>query len=179
MIVLVAVLATVFYIRDYLLLRMGPSKKIPRRVVLYLGATFAAIAVSRWVAAQLLTADAANKFGPWNVVILALILHFVIGGLCLWMKCTDRHHWAWILSIVPVPVFWLGFAVATLPGYQPSSLRRVEPLVWWIPLVLAVTAARAAFASRRQPMEVDDLDFALDLSGWSNLLIVWILPVAL
>ena len=179
MIVLVAVLATVFYLRDYLLLRMGPAKKIPRRVVLYLGATFAAISVSRWVVVQFLTADAANKFGPWNVVILALILHFVIGGLCLWMKCTDRHHWAWTLSIVPVPVLWLGLAVAALPGYQPSGLRRVEPWVWLVPLVLAFTTARAAFARRRQPMEVDDLDFALDLSGWSNLLIVWILPVVL
>ena len=179
MIILVAALATVFYFRDYLLLRMGPARKIPRRVLLYLGATLAALTVSRFVAAHLITADGATQFSTWSVVAMALIVHSVIAGLCVWMRRTECHHWAWTLSTVPVPVLWLGWTVAAVPASQSVSLLSVESWVWLVPVGLAATVARAVLARRRQPMEVQDLDFALDLGGWSNLLIVWILPAAL
>jgi hypothetical protein len=179
MILVTLALALLFWGRDYLVLRIGPPRTIPRRVWMYSAVVFMM---------AMLLGTLTLSFGPSEflaflrsrqVFVSLIAFHLAAGILCFWLKQTERYDSAWVAAMVPAPGVWFLLAKATfLPayGWVPFATSLILGLVsaLWITLMI-VTVLQM---SRRQ-MPVEDMEFAMGLAGWSNCLAIGLVSIAI
>jgi len=168
MILLAVAAFLLFWLRDYSVLRMGPRRKITLRLSVY--------AISMALTAMLvcLVAARADSF-PFGRTDQSSRLVFPLAAwqgaatvACLWLRSTKRYDLAWLAAVIPAPAFWmLSARIAFGPAKTPA-----DPWGWfaycavfasWI-LLMALTFLRL----RPTEMPTDDLDFAVNMAGWSN-----------
>jgi hypothetical protein len=168
-----------FWSRDYLLLRIGPPRRLPRRVWIYSALVF--------MMAPLL-GMLTLRFGPHEflalihspqVFVTLIAFHLVAAITCLWLKQTERYDGAWLVALIPAPGLWFLLAQATLlPAYGSSNFVTsiIVGLVsaLWVSMMI-VTVPQM----RRAEMPVEDMDFAIGLAGWSNCLAIGLVSITI
>jgi hypothetical protein len=179
MILVTLAAALLFWSRDYLVLRIGPQRRVPRRVWMY-----SAVVFTMAVLLAILTLS----FGPYEflgflhsrqVFVSLLAFHLAAGILCFWLKETERYESAWLAAMIPAPGIWYLLAKATfLPayGWGPFATSLIVGLVsaLWITLMI-VTVLQMG----RHQMRVEDMDFAMGLAGWSNCLAIGLVSITI
>jgi hypothetical protein len=179
MILLTLAAGLLFWCRDYLVLRIGPQRRVPRRVWVYSAVVFLM---------AMLLATTTLSFGPYEflgflrspqVFVLLIAFHLAAGILCFWLKRTERYDSAWLAAVIPTPGVWFLLAKATfLPSYGLTAL--VTPLIvgvvsaLWITLMI-VTVLQMG----RRQMPVEDMDFAMGLAAWSNCFAIGLLSITI
>ena len=171
--------ALLFWCRDYLVLRIGPPRRVPRRVWMYSAVVL--------IMAMLL-ATLAVSFGPYEflgflhspqVFVSLIAFHLAAGIACFWLKHTERYDSAWLAAIIPTPGVWFLLADATfLPSYGLTAL--VTPLIVGVVSALWVTLMIVTVLQLRgRQMPVEDMDFAMGLAGWSNCLVIGLVSITI
>jgi hypothetical protein len=167
MILVTATAFILFWYRDYLVLRMGPPRRVFRRLWIYsvfvsLAATFLWISVKRMESVEFL-----NFIRSPYLLISLLVFHLAAGLICFWLRRKDRHDLVWIVAIVPAPAAWILLAETVLANDAVSERAKGSVLfavaaLWVFLMVLAILRAR------RMEMPIESLDFVVDLAGWIN-----------
>src|SRR5450631_865647 len=100
MILVTAAAFILFWLRDYWLLQLGPSRSIARRVWSYAAlVTLAAVFV--WLSAR--TDNPAQFFTPVasTPALIALFTFPALAAIvCFWMRRTGRYHLAWLAAMI-------------------------------------------------------------------------------
>ena len=179
MILVTLAAALLFWCRDYLVLRIGTQRRIPRRVWMYSAVVF--------IMAMLL-AILTLSFGPYEFlgllhspqVFASLIaFHLAAGIMCFWLKQTERYDRAWLAAIIPTPGVWFLLAKTTfLPSYGLTAL--VTPIIVGVASALwnTLMIVTVLQLGGRQ-MSVEDMDFAMGLAGWSNCLAIGFVSITI
>ena len=179
MILVTLAAALLFWGRDYLVLRIGPPVRIPRRVWLYSAVVFMM---------AMLVGTLTLRLGPYEFlailhspqVFVALIgFHLAAGITCFWLKQTERYDSAWLVAMIPAPGVWFLLAQATfLPAYGwgtfTTSLTVGLVSALWITLMIVTV-----LQMKRRPMPVEDMDFAIGLAGWSNCVAIGLVSITI
>jgi hypothetical protein len=172
MILVTLAAALLFWGRDYLVLRIGPTRRVPRRLWMY-----SAVVLMMAMLLGTLTLI----FGPYEfldllhspqVFVSLIACHLAAGVVCFWLKQTERYDIAWLAAMLPAPGVWFLLAKATFLsafGLGPFVTSLIVGLVsaLWISMMI-VTVLQIG----RRQMPVEDMDFALGLAGWSNCLAI-------
>src|ERR1035438_9569054 len=122
-----------FWLRDYWLLQLGPSRSIARRVWIYA----ALVSMAGLLVWMLASTDKTAQFvreiesPPWLIGLFAF--HSIAAVACFWMKWTGRYHLAWLAAMVPAPVAWVLFARVLFTANDTI----VEPVKGAVILVVA------------------------------------------
>lgn len=171
--------ALLFWSRDYLVLRIGPARRVPRRVWMYSAVVFMMAMVMGTLTLS---------FGPYEfqallrspqVFVSLIAFHLAAGIMCFWLKQTERYDSAWLAAMIPAPGVWFLLAKATfLPAYGwgnfATSLIVGLVSALWITLMI-VTVLQMG----RRQMPVEDMDFAMGLAGWSNCLAIALVSITI
>ena len=179
MILVTLAAALLFWGRDYLVLRIGPSRRVPRRVWMYSAVVFMMAMV---------LGTLTLSFGPYeflallhspHVFVSVIAFHLAAGLACFWLKQTERYDSAWQAAMIPAPGVWFLLAQATfLPPYGwgtiAMSLSVGVVSAMWITLMI-VTLLKMG----RREMPVEDMDFAMGLAGWSNCLAIGLVSITI
>lgn len=178
MILVTIAAALLFWSRDYLVLRIGPRRRVPRRLWMYSAIVF--------IMAMLL-GTLTLSFGPYEfqavlsspqVFVSLMAFHLAAGIMCFWLKQTERYDNAWLAAMLPAPGVWFLLAKATfLPAYGlgPFATSLIVGIIsaLWI-AVMIVTVLQM---SRQMPAE--EMDFAMGLAGWSNCLAIGLISITI
>jgi hypothetical protein len=171
--------ALLFWSRDFLLLRIGPPRRLRRRVWMY-GAIFFLMAA---LFGALTWSFGSSKLAALirSPFILASLVafHVAAGVACFGLKQTERYDIAWLMAIIPAPGFWFLLAQATfLPAYgwgvfAMSLIVALVSAVWAVMMIVTV------LKMRRAQMPVEDMDFAIRLAAWTNCLAIGLVSVTI
>jgi hypothetical protein len=168
MIVLAAAAFILFWLRDYSVLRMGP----PRRITLRLSVYVISIALTAMLVWLVAVRDGSFLFGHINQsfrLVFALASWQVAAtAACLSLGSTKRYDLAWLAAVIPAPAFWtlsarIAFGSGNTQAEPWSSFAYCAVFASWV-LLMALTLLRR----RPADMPPDELDFAVDMAGWSN-----------
>jgi len=167
-----------FWVRDCSVLRMGPPRRIPQRLCVYV-ISLAVTAVLVWFAAARADSFQFGRLGKSFSLILTLTAWQVAATLvCLWLRSTERYDLAWLAAVIPAPAFWMLWARVVLG----SASTLAEPGMWCV--YGAVFTAWVLLMARRvlrlapTEMPADELDFAVDMPGWINCIGIGLLALA-
>lgn len=167
---------TLFFLRDYFLLRMGPARLFSTRLRLYAVVLLASVLLVSASTSQLSGEELFRLFQTPRVILLTVAYHTVLALICLWIRRTDRHHRAWLLAVVPNPL--LAFCIALLARLMFTSASVYAliagsgfPGFVWIGLI-TLCLERTADAH----MDVPDLDFSIGFAGFVNSIALLLLP---
>ena len=168
MILVTAAAFLLFWLRDYWLLQLGPSRSVARRVWIY-AALVSITGLLIWVLAS--THKTAEFIGdiespPWLVGLF--VFHSIAAVACFWMKRTARYDLAWLAAMVPAPVAWVLFArvVFTANGTIAEPAKGAVILV--VASLLIVPILLAVLRGHRLDLGLDELDYVLGFAGWTN-----------
>jgi len=157
---------------------MGPRRTITLRLSVYvISMTLTAILV--WLVAAQADSFPSVRINqsPWLVFALAAWQVAATVG-CLWIRSTKRYDLAWLVAVIPAQAFrTLSARIGFGSGNTP-----VEPWSWLV--YSAMVASRVLLMAltfvRLTPMEMpaEDLDFAVDMAGWSNCVGIGLIALA-
>ncbi len=168
MILVTAAAFLLFWLRDYWLLQLGPSRNVARRVWIY-AALVSMAGLLIWALAS--THKTAQFIGdiespPWLVGLFAF--HSIAAVACFWMKRTERYDLAWLAAMVPAPVAWVLFARVVFTANDTIA----EPLKGTVILVVAALLIAPVLLTvlrgHRLDIGLDELDYVLGFAGWTN-----------
>ena len=177
MILVTLAAALLFWGRDYLVLRIGPQRRIPQRAWTYSAVVFT---MATLIGALTLSFDPHEFFALLHspqVFVLLIGFHLAAGMACFWLKQTERYGSAWLVALIPAPGVWFLLAQATfLPAYGWGSFTTsltvgLVSALWIILMIVTVLQAK------RPPMPVEDMDFAIGLAGWSNCVAIGLVSI--
>jgi hypothetical protein len=168
-----------FWSRDYLVLRIGPPRRLPRRVWIYSVLVFTM---------AMLLGTLTLSFGPHEFLALIhsprvfvplIAFHLAAAMTCFWLKQTERYNGAWLIAMIPAPGVWFLLAQATLlPAYGSGNF--VTSLILGVVSALWVSMMIVTVLQMRRPeMPVEDMDFAIGLAGWSNCLAIGLVSITI
>ena len=168
MILVTAAAFLLFWLRDYWLLQLGPSRRVARRVGIY--AVLVSIAgLLVWVLSS--THNAARLINdiqslPWLIGLFAF--HSVAAVACFWMKSTGRYDLAWLAAMVPAPVAWVLFARVLFTANDSIPEPVKGPVILVVASLLIAPVLLAVLRGHRLEMGLDELDYVLGFAGWTN-----------
>ena len=103
-----------FWFRDYMSLRMSPSRKATRRAMAY-GAAILLAAVLLWTLQQESESGTLpGRIQSPPILFLLIAFHLAASVPSLWVKRTQRHDWMWATALIPAPIVWLLLLETTL-----------------------------------------------------------------
>jgi hypothetical protein len=151
----VTVALLLFWLRDRSVLRMGSPRKVVHHAWIYsLFVLLGAMAV--WILA--VTDDSlahAVTSAPFLIAMAALQVVATVAALSI--KRSERYDLAWLIALIPAPWLWILCA------------RSVAGWAYWVVAALWVASMLLdVVRARRIQMPADELDFAVNLAGWSN-----------
>jgi len=168
-----------FWLRDYMSLRMGPSRTAILRSVAY-GIAVVLTAVFIWRIA--LTIGLAH-FPQWlqspRVLLLFGVVHLAASTPSIWVRQTQNYHWMWVTALLPAPVVWLLLLQAILVSEPSLEIAAVQFSFFSFALLWAASMVVVIFRSRYMLVPPDDLDFAVLFGSVSHGLALCTLPLAL
>jgi hypothetical protein len=166
--VLIPFALILFFLRDYLLLQMGPVRLLSARLRLYALVVFASILLVSGTTFRLSDEKFFNLFQTPRVVLPIVGFYALFVTICLWIRRSGRHHRAWLLAMAPNPL--LAFCVALLPRlvFSSSSMYSITAgsvlaACVWIGLISL--CLRGTVEVR---MDASDLDFSIGIAAWVN-----------
>ena len=169
MLIVTAFVLLVFWFRDYMALRMSPSRKATRRALAY-GAAILLTAVLLWTWRK--ESDCGILPGEFNlrrILFLLIGFHVAASVLSIWVKQTQSYDWMWATALIPAPIVWLLLLKTTLVADQGSAGVAPQLSFFAIALLWATSMVVVIFRTRHSEMPLDDLDFAVlfgSLSHW-------------
>lgn len=179
MILVTLAAALLFWCRDYLVLRIGPQRRVPRRVWMYCAVVFIMAMLLATLTLSLSPYEFLGFLRSPLVFVSLIAFHLAAGIMCFWLKETERYDSAWLAAIIPTPGVWFLLAKATfLPSYGLTAL--VTPLIvaavsaLWITLMIVIVLQMGG-----RQMSIEDMDFAMGLAGWSNCLAIGLVSVTI
>lgn len=168
MILITAAALLLFWLRDYWLLQLGPTRSVARRVWIY-AALVSMAGLLIWVlGSSHRTAQFVSDIEspPWLIGLFAF--HSIAAMACFWMKWTGRYQLAWLMAMVPAPVAWILFARVLFTADDTI----VEPVKGAVILVVASLLIGpillAVLRGHRLEMGLDELDYVLGFAAWTN-----------
>jgi hypothetical protein len=168
MIVLAVAAFVLFWLRDYSALRMGPPRRTTLRLSVYV-ISMAVTAMLVWLVAARDGSFLFSRINQSSRLVFALAAWQVAATVaCLWLRSTKRYDLAWLAAVIPAPAFWtlsarIAFGAGNTPGEPWSSFVYCAVFASWVSL-MTLTFVRA----RPVAMPADELDFAVNMAGWSN-----------
>src|SRR6202162_2586163 len=168
---------SLFFLRDYFLLQMGPARLLSARLRLYAAVLVASVLLVSGATSRLDDAQLLQLFSAPRVVLPMVAFYALLVPICLWIRRTDRHHRAWLLAAAPNPLLAFSIALLARVMFPSASVYAVMPssgvlALVWIGLI-AVWLGRTAGTR----MDVSDLDFSIRFAGLVNSIALLLLPV--
>jgi hypothetical protein len=165
----------IFWLRDYMSLRMSPSCRATRRALLYGVAVLLTAALIVAVSARVRLADFARLVhSPW-ILLLLLAFHVAASVPSIWVKQTQSYNWMWATALVPSPIVWFFVLQTTLvPDGGVGIVGLIAIALFWATSMIVIV-----FRTRDIQMPVRDLDFAVLFGSLSHWLAICALPFAL
>jgi hypothetical protein len=168
---------SLFFVRDYFLLRMGPARLLSARLRLYAAVLFGSVLLVSGATSRLGGEELFQLFQRPRVILLTVVCYTALALICLWIRRTDRHHRAWLLAVVPNPL--LAFCIALLARlmfptasvYALIAGSGLPGFIW----IGSITLCLERTAGAR--MDVPDLDFSIGFAGFVNSIALLLLPV--
>ena len=168
MILVTAAAFFLFWLRDYWLLQLGPSRSVARRAGIY--AVLISIAgLLVWVLAS---AHNAARFineiesPPWLISLFAF--HSMAAAACFWMKSAGRYDLGWLAAIVPAPVAWVLFARVLFTANDTIAEPVKGAVILVVASLLIAPILLVVLRGHRLEMGLDELDYVLGFAGWTN-----------
>jgi len=168
---------SLFFLRDYFLLQMGPARLFSARLRLYAAVLLASILLVSGATCRLDEVRLLQLFQTPPVILLTVAYYAVLALTCLWIRRTDRHHRAWLLATGPNPLLAFSLALFARMMSPSASVYAVMSgsgvlALLWIGLI-AVWLKRTAGTR----MDVPDLDFSIRFAGFVNSIALLFPPV--
>jgi hypothetical protein len=159
---------TPFFLRDYFLLQAGPARLLSLKLRLYALAILAPVLLVAIATSRLSDQEFCNLLRTPHLVLPVVGFYVLLLTLSLWIRRTDRHYWAWLLSLAPNPILAFCFMLLARLMFSPSSAYAASALssvlaCAWIGLVSV-----SLKGTEQCPMDVRDLDFAIGIAAWMN-----------
>ena len=168
-----------FWFRDYLSLRMSPSRKATRRVLAY-GAAILLAAVLLWtLLARIGVWDFAKRIESPPILSLLVAFHVGASVLSFWVKRTQSYNWMWATALIPAPIVWLLLLELSLLSDHGLDIVTLRFSFFGAALLWAASMFVAIFRTRHREMPLDDLDFVVVFGSLSHWLAICVLPLAL
>ena len=178
MLVVIACVLFLFWLRDYLSLRMCPPRKAARRVLAY-GIAIVVTSMLLWAIASKIGPQAlANTIHLPGMLLLVIAFHAAAGVPAIWVRQTERYNWMWLTALVPAPVVWLLLLETTLLSGRGLDISAAGLGFFAAAVLWASSMAVIVFRSRYIQMAPDDLDFAVFFGALSHWLAACAFPVA-
>jgi len=178
MLIVAAFALLVFWFRDYMSLRMSPSRKVTRRALAY-GAAILLTAVFLWtLAGRIGLWDFARRIQSPTILFLVMAFHIAASVLSIWVKQTQSYDWMWATALLPAPIVWLLLLKTTLVSDQ--GLGGVAPQLSFfaVAVLWASSMMVVIIRTRETEMPLDDLDFAVLFGSLSHWLAMLTIPLA-
>jgi len=176
-VILISFVLPTFFVRDWLLLRMGPAAAIVARLREYALVLLASIVLFSAITVAVGTERLLEIVLSPSVTLPIVLLYCVLLAVCIWIRRTDRHQVAWRIALFPNPVLVLAIATLArfiLPRVSVFGAVVVTPLLacLWIGLI-----GLSVWGARNTPLDVPDLNFSLGLAGLVNSAVLLLLPL--
>jgi hypothetical protein len=169
MAVVIGCVLIVFWLRDYLSLRMSPPRKAVHRALAYGIAIVVTGMLIRAIAAKIGPAALGRTIHLPAIISVVIAFHAAASVPSIWVRQTERYNWMWLTALIPAPVVWLLLLETTVLSGHGLDIS-VAGLGFFAAAVLWVSSmAVVVFRSRYIQMSPDDLDFAVlfgSLSHW-------------
>lgn len=167
---------SLFLLRDYFLLQMGPARLLSARLRLYAAVLLASVLLVSGATCRLDEVQLLQLFRAPRVVLPIVAFYAFLVPICLWIRRTDRHHRAWLLATAPNPLLAFSIALLARVMFPSGSVYAVMSgsgvlALLWIGLV-AVWLERTAGTR----MDLPDLDFSIRFAGFVNSIALLLLP---
>lgn len=168
-----------FWLRDYMSLRMSPSRRATRRALAY-GAVVLTTAVLVWtVAARIGIGDFARRIQSLPILFLLIAFHLAASVPSILVRQTQSYNWMWATALLPAPIVWLLLVEPTLISSHDGEVV-ASPFSFFLVAVLwALSMIVVIFRTRHIEMPLPDLDFAVFFGSLSHWLAMCALPLAL
>jgi hypothetical protein len=172
---LIPVFLCFFLLRDVLLLRIGPSAKLFPRFSIYAAIQLTvAILVSAATEPQDTNRILQFSRSP-SIVFSIMTLYAALAALCFWIRRTDRHDCAWLITLIPNPIFVLG--VMFIARYiVPESWPKAGIVAPTLLAGLWVGVVGFSLKGSNERQEVSELDSSLGVAGLVNSVALLALP---
>lgn len=178
LLVIATLVLVVFWLRDYMSLRMSPCRNAVPRSLAY-GIAILLTPVLIWkVFLRIGLADFAQWLQSPRILILLIAVHIAASSLSIWIRRTQNYHWMWATALLPAPVVWLLLLQALL-FESGSEVATVQFSFFSIALLWAASMVVIIFRTRYTPMPLGDLDFAVLFGSLSHGVALCVFPLAL
>ena len=114
-VILISFVLPTFFVRDWLLLRMGPAATIVARLREYAFVLLASIVLFSAITFSAGTGRLLEIVLSPSVTLPVVLLYCVLLAVCIWIRRTERHQVAWRIALFPNPLLVL--AIATLARF--------------------------------------------------------------
>jgi len=144
-----------FWMRDRALLRMGSPRKVVRHTWVY-----SLLVCSGVIAVWLLRPTDDTRSHPLTsapFLIGMAALQITAGIVAFSIKRSERYDLGWLVALIPAPWLWI-LCSRSVTGWAYWVIASL-----WLLLMLV-----DVFRARHMQMLADELDFAVNLAGWSN-----------
>ena len=176
-IIAMAVVLCSFFLRDFLVFRIGPQARTRQRLVIYAIALAVYLMAFLTVTSSLAPLEILHRVRTpfWSTTILAI--HLVFAAASIWMRRARQYQWVWLVVISPNPLLISILAVCS------RTLARVSPLdvaggllasVLWTALLLT-----SIQWSRRTPVDRQEEDFSVEVAAVTNSFALMFVPFEL
>ena len=178
LLVIATLVLVVFWLRDYMSLRMSPCRNALPRSLAY-GIAILLTPVLIWkVVLRIGLADFAQWLQSPRVLILLIAVHIAASLPSIWISQTQNYHWMWATALLPAPVVWL-LLLQALPFKGGSEVATVQFSFFSIALLWAASMVFIILRNRYTPMRLEDLDFAVLFGSLSHGVVLCVFPLAL
>ena len=169
----------VFWLRDYMSLRISPCRNaVPRSLAYGIAVVLTAMLIWK-VVLRIGLPDLAQWLQSPRILILLIAAHIAASIPSIWIRQTQNYHWMWATALLPAPVVWFLLLQATLLFERSSGVEAVEFGFFAIALLWAASMVVIIFRTRYSPMPLEDLDFAVSFGSLSHGVALCVFPLAL
>ncbi|HEY4359580.1 MAG TPA: hypothetical protein VGN17_01360 [Bryobacteraceae bacterium] len=174
---LLSIILAAFVVRDFLLLRMGPDARIVRRLLAYAIVTFTSASIVLVTTRSLGVDGLLQLLRTPGITLVSALFYGGLLALCLWIRQTDRHHFAWLIAVIPNPLLVLALVVHTRLILEPTSASAATLSATWPVWLWIGTITFAVIGTRSIRLGLKDLDGSLYIAAFVNSVALVVLPV--
>lgn len=179
MLITATLVLIVFWLRDYMSLRMSPRRyAFPRSLAYGIAIIFTAMLIWKAVL-RIGLKDFAHWLRSPQVLVLLIAAHIAASLPSIWIRQTQNYQWMWVTALLPAPVVWLLLLQATFLLESSSGVAAVQFSFFAIALSWAASMVVIVFRTRYTAMPLEDLDFAVLFGSLSHGVALCVFPLAL
>jgi hypothetical protein len=96
-----------FWFRDYMSLRLSPSRKATWRVFAYGASILLAAVLIGALAVSTGMGDFTRRIQSPPILFLVITFHVAASVPSIWVRRTQSYDWMWATGLLPAPIVWL------------------------------------------------------------------------